>query len=322
MLGHLIRETRFLQVYRRLDFLQRQLSVPVGEFWNESRLAVADHRFYPFLESLAAPSAESQRAMDEFLNHLDVMDLEPVEIDMIKVIHPLARHGQPAMSWTTAQRHADDVAHDLAELVQDCEPNQQVKYARTLLSISPHCAYAKAMLIENDWQNVQALAGQWEKESGDSPALLGALGRLYNRQGKLDQAENYLSRYLKLAPDDFWAYEMLASGYKSRGDIKRWQEILEESLKTEDSGLNHAKARVALADYYMSLGQWAKAEPFAEAAGETWAEWAMQCAKRCAEGREDWRRGEVWAQRVLRALSLVDPASNGTCTASEPDTAT
>ena len=184
VLGHLIRETRFLQVYRRLDFLQRQLSVPVGEFWNESRLAVADHRFYPFLESLAAPSAESQRAMDEFLNHLDVMDLEPVEIDMIKVIYPLARHGQPAMSWTTAQRHADDVAHDLAELVQDCEPNQQVKYARTLLSISPHCAYAKAMLIENDWQNAQSLAGQWEKESGNSPALLGPLGATLQPAGK------------------------------------------------------------------------------------------------------------------------------------------
>ena len=226
------------------------------------------------------------------------MDLEPVEIDMIKVIHPLRQHGQPAMSWTTAQRHADDVAHDLAELVQDCEPNQQVKYARTLLSVSPHGAYAKAMLIENDWQNVQSLIGQWEKESGDSPALLGALGRQYNRLGKLDQAENYLSRYLKLAPDDFWAYEMLASSYRSRGDIKRWQEILEESLKTEDTGLNHAKARVALADYYMSLGQWAKAEPFAEAAGETWAEWAMKCAKHCAEGRENWQRGEVWAQRI------------------------
>ena len=321
VLGHLVRETRFLQVYRRLDFLQTQLSVPVGEFWNESRLAVADHRFYPFLESLAAPSQESQRAMDEFLNHLDVMDLEPIEIDMIKVIHPLARHGQAAMSWTTAGRHADDVAHDLAELVQDCEPNQQVKHARTLLSVSPHGAYAKAMLIENDWQNVESLVGQWAQESADSPALLGALGRHYNQQGTLDQAEDYLSRYLKLAPNDFWAYEMLASAYKSRGNIQRWQEILEESLKTEDSGLNHAKARVALADYYMSLGQWAKAEPFAEAAGETWAEWAMRCAKRCAEGRENWQRGELWAERVSEAIP-GRRASNGTCTASEPDTAT
>ena len=185
VLGHLIRETRFLQVYRRLDFLQRQLSVPVGEFWNESRLAVADHRFYPFLESLAASSAESQRAMDDFLNHLDVMDLEPVEIDMIKVIRPTSPStASPPCRGQQPQRHADDVAHDLAELVQDCEPNQQVKYARTLLSVSPHCAYAKAMLIENDWQNVQSLAGQWEKESGDSPALLGALGPTLQPAGK------------------------------------------------------------------------------------------------------------------------------------------
>src|SRR5262249_53433951 len=44
--------------------------------------------------------------------------------------------------------------------------------------------------------------------------------------------------------------------------------------------------------------QWAKAQPYAEAAAQTWAAWAIECAMRCYEGMEDWPRAELWIRRL------------------------
>jgi tetratricopeptide (TPR) repeat protein len=90
---------------------------------------------------------------------------------------------------------------------------------------------------------------------------------------------------------------MLAANYQDRGDIKRWRETLEKSLSSEETGLEHVQARVQLADYFMEQGKWSEAKDYAEAAGESWAAWAMSCAQRCAEGMKDWPRAALWAQR-------------------------
>jgi tetratricopeptide (TPR) repeat protein len=298
VLGRLIRETRFLQVYRRLAFMRGAWSVPVDAFWNESHLAVADHRFFPYLQMLAAPSPDAERAFADLADHLrsKELNLEPIAFDMIRTI-PSPRNPREQNAYSTATRQIDDVARDLSEVVQDSQPNAQVKYARTLLAVSPHSRYAKAMLIEKDWGHSQSLAAAWEKESGDSPVILGAFARLYTSQGKVDEAQRYLARYIQREPE-YWAYEQLARIYKDRGDLRRWQETLEDFLKVEDTGLEHAKVRVELADHYMASGQWAKAKPYAEAAAATWAGWAMECAQRCAEGMGDWEQAELWIRRV------------------------
>jgi tetratricopeptide (TPR) repeat protein len=90
----------------------------------------------------------------------------------------------------------------------------------------------------------------------------------------------------------------LADNYKSQGKIDRWLETLEKFLaNVEDLGLDHARVRVDIADYYMGLKQWDKARPYAEDAAQTWAGWAMECAGRCAEGEKDWERAETWYSR-------------------------
>ena len=49
-LAHLIRETRFVQVFRRLQFLKEILSVPADDYWAEAEPLVAGHPYRPFLE--------------------------------------------------------------------------------------------------------------------------------------------------------------------------------------------------------------------------------------------------------------------------------
>ena len=53
---------------------------------------------------------------------------------------------------------------------------------------------------------------------------------------------------------------------------------------------------MAIANDLMDRGKFAEARPYADAAAQTWAEWAMQCAQRCAEGRQDWEAAEGYAR--------------------------
>ena len=76
VLAHLVRETRFVQVYRRLDFLRLRLSVPADDFWEQARPDVAGHRYRRFLETFAQSPLDNVRTLTELLGQLDPTDLE------------------------------------------------------------------------------------------------------------------------------------------------------------------------------------------------------------------------------------------------------
>jgi tetratricopeptide (TPR) repeat protein len=294
-MGHLLRETRFVQVYHRLRFMRYDWAVPVDEFWNETRLSVAGHRFYPVLEMIAAPTGDSVRAHAAFFDRLTRLELEPVEISMFRILQG-TRNRNAMRAWSIAEQHVDQVAADLAEVIQGTQPDGQVEFGRMLLEVSPHSPFAIATLIEHDRSATASQVAEWEKKAGDSPPILAALARLHTQQKKPELAERELNRYIEQQPE-YWAFQMLAANYKARGDVKRWQETLERSLGTEETGLEHVQAQVELADYFMEQGQWANAKEYAEAAGESFAAFGMSCAQRCAEGMKDWPRAEQWAQR-------------------------
>jgi hypothetical protein len=295
VMGHLLRETRFVQVYHRLRFMRYDWNVPVDEFWNESRASVASHRFYPVLEMIAAPTEDHVRNHSVFFDKLTRLELEPVEISMFRILQG-TRNRNAMRTWFTAEQHVDQVATDLAEVIQGAQPDLKVEFGRMLLEVSPDSPFAIATLIEQDRSATAAQLAEWERKTGDSPAVLAALARLHTQQNKPELAERELRRYVEQEPE-YWAFQMLAANYKARGDMKQWQETLERSLDTEEIGLEHVQAQVQLADYLMEKGQWAKAKDYAEAAGESFAALGMSSAQRCAEGMKDWPRAELWAKR-------------------------
>ena len=56
--------------------------------------------------------------------------------------------------------------------------------------------------------------------------------------------------------------------------------------------------RVEIAEHLMAKKDFAKAKPYADAAAETYAGWAMLCAARCEEGLGEWEAAEQWVRRV------------------------
>jgi len=297
VLAHLIREARFVHVWRRLVFMAYKWAVPVQEFWEQARGLVAGHRYRPYLDSIAEPRA-GLRPFVAFLDKFDLGDVELTQRYFIDVLlrlkHPL---GDPA--WKASIAHSTIVARDLAVILSNVESSQsKKKYAGVLHNVSPHSPFAIAGLVENDWERIKGDVPSWLAEAGESPALLGALGKKYAELRQYKDAEDYLTRYVAVSPD-VWAYQWLAGCYKEEKDVARWKATLDEYLaKTKDVGLDHAKVRVQLADALMEKGKWEEARDYAEAAATTWAGWALLCAGRANEGLHDLERAESWYARA------------------------
>jgi tetratricopeptide (TPR) repeat protein len=297
VLAHLVRETLFTQVFHRLHFLKEFLDVPVDDFWAAAGPVVAGHRYRPVLEGLALPPDEAGRILAEFAGRLDRTDLE---FEAAPVFQVLARAQPPKglEAWQFAWMHNDATVRDYSLAIETSDPKTHPVLARTLLEIDPRSAFAMAALIEHDWDGVKDKVTAWEKEVGEAPALLGALGKHYTRSKQYDEAQKALTRYIRQSPDA-WAYEMIAANYRAKGELARWKETLDDYLaNVEDHGLDHAHVRVEIANHFMEQKRWAEARPYAEAAAETWAAWAMECAARCAEGSGDWQRAEFWIRQA------------------------
>jgi tetratricopeptide (TPR) repeat protein len=293
VLAHLVRETLFVQTYYRLNFLKEWLSVPVDDYWANAGQLVVGHRYRPFLQSLALPSHEGGRILAELGGRLDRGDLE---FTAAPVFHELMRTKPPqgVEPWQFAWMHNDATIHDYSLAIEGSEAKTHAVLARTLLEINPRSDFAMAKLVEHDWDGVKDKVPAWEKELGDAaPALLGALGKHYTQSKQYDEAQKVLARYIRISPDA-WAYEMIAEDYKAKGDLARWQETLDFYLAhVEDHGLHHAEIQVQIANHFMEQKRWKEAWPYADAAADTGALWAMECAARCAVGMEDWERAEA-----------------------------
>ena len=191
--------------------------------------------------------------------------------------------------------HCSILARDICERLRQT-PDRRDHFGRVLLIISPYSSYAMGMLIQNDWDRVQADLPAWRAKVGDAPGLIGALGKKYMERKQYDQAEPLLKRYVEISGDE-WAYQELSACYSARGDARRAKETLDNYLNnTESAGLQHAQVQVEMANKLMSEGRFQEAKPYADAAAATWAAFGMVCASQCYEGLKDWEQAEQWSR--------------------------
>ncbi len=225
------------------------------------------------------------------------------------------------MPWNLALKHVDNTAYDLSELVRSTAGRDQSDNALALLEVSPDSQYAKAVLIEKDWERARPHIAEWEKGANNAPVLLAALIRRYSDQGQAEEARRALLRYIQFSPDQ-WAYELLAKYFKDAGDLERWQMTLDEFLtRSGDNWRSQNRVRVQIADYYMGLGQWDKAWPYAQAAAGTGVQWALLCGRAAPRGGRTGSRPSATRGRSPRTIRAAG-GPRGISSASGPATAT
>jgi tetratricopeptide (TPR) repeat protein len=297
-LGHLIRETRFTQVARRLIFMKVIWGVPVDDYWPQVRPLVARHRYRTFLESYALPPQQIRPAFVEFSNQIDLTDLEHQAPELFAATEQYQTTRGEKHDGGFAYGHGDALARDLAACTQTQDASYKAAQAKVLLAVSPHSAVARGILIVDAWDQVKDQADTWEKEAEDSPFLLESLGWRRRELKQYDRAQRLLRRCVELSPQRS-VYDNLAATFREQGDMEGWRRTLDEYLaRGEDHGLDHAEVRVQIARHYMDQKRWEDAAPYAEAAAETWAGWAMVCAVECYEAMGEWEKGEAWVRRL------------------------
>jgi hypothetical protein len=296
VLGRMIEDITFVQTVMRADFMKHVWGVDTADYVREVLPLVAAHPYHATIEALGLDQEREGDRIKALLKDINIADVNHnarVLVDLTwKINTPGKVQGHQA--WALALLHSDDTT----EQIEWSERFTKIAAAHEMRTLSPYNPLSCATLIYEDWAMVKDQAAAWEKEFGQHPPVLRALGWRYSELQAWPDAERCLAAYIQLAPD-YWGYDMLAEAYKNQDKIELWQRTLDEYLdNVEDPGLGHANVQVKIARYYMSRKQWAKAQPYADAAAQSWAAWAMMAARDCYEGSGDFKNAEIWQQRI------------------------
>ena len=165
-------------------------------------------------------------------------------------------------------------------------------------AISPHAPETVIQQFKYGPVTPERLA-EVEAAYPDNPLVQDALAFRHQRDGRFEDSVRCRLRRIELSSDNV-AYRYLARQYLDQGREDDWLEAMEASLETEDPGLGHAKARVTIAEHFMEKRDYARAEPYAEKAAESYAAWALQCAADCKVKMGKWDEGNALYKACAR----------------------
>jgi tetratricopeptide (TPR) repeat protein len=295
-LGRLLREDRFVSIWRRVDFMKNAWSVPVEEFVEEVQPLLEGHPYKDVIRLYALDPKRDREAYRKLAFELPAGDLDLQCLGAIAVAQPADPN-----AFGLVQRafcHVDFTDREFARAISiSPHPSQAMPFVRDLQEFSPHAPAGIGAMLAFDPSVPAAKIADWEKNEGHQAAVQRALAKRYAAAGKFADAERCWRAYLKRSPDTL-GYKQLAELLKARGDLAQWKATLDEFLKQEDQDLGHARVRVDVARYLMKQKKWEEARPYAEKAAETWAAWAMICAGDCLEGLGEWEKSELWVKRT------------------------
>ncbi|HEY4309032.1 MAG TPA: hypothetical protein VGN12_06235 [Pirellulales bacterium] len=304
LLGRLLEDITIVHVFRRLEFFHDGLGLPSSSYRDQlptAFAAVADHPYLPLAKTAIL---DPQRDVQQIAKLLESSQAVDLGLSLLPVHQRIGyasadRGSIRTIWWDKIWRHTDHTAEDLERMAQFANARE---FAHLLQTVSPHSPQAIALLVANDPEYSQDKLVDWEKDGRNQAVVCKALGLRYSRLGQSSDAERCLQRYIELSPDQ-WGFGTLADVYWKQKQTDKWQQTLEESLKHEDFALSHANTQVKLARYFMGQQDFHRAQPYANAAAQSGAAWAMICAADCHEGLENWDQAEELVQATAERYS-------------------
>lgn len=295
-LGRMLQEESFLQVYQRAQFMAIKWGVDRSGFLAAADPLIAHHPYADFVRAMKYDPYRQQARIRQAIAGMKVVDGRFTMIDIYlwsgTANDPSSEPGMP--NGAILARHSDCMPGDLMEQYKVTPANLSIIDA--LEQVSPYSPQAAAIRVNTDWNSIAPNAEAWEKKFGNHPDVQAALARKYIALKKDDDAMRNLKKYIETAPDE-WAYEAIANIQLRRGDEAAWLDTLKEYLTKPDYGLTHTQVRVVIAKHYMAKGDYKTAQPWAEEAAQSWAQWAMQTAERCDTHLGQWDKAETWVRR-------------------------
>jgi len=295
-LAELIQEVTFLQSIQALN-LQRYIFASDSRNMMESLEPLnAGHPFAAYLKKFSMNTKDRLNVARQLLKTIPRPYLEGTENRAIAEVH--ARNFRSAyVLRDLATAHSDRLFRDdLRDYYHYAWDNSTaaLRVARDLPKISPRAPQAVAIQLEADWSRAALHALWWEKKYSDNVQIQRVLGNQYLRIGLNQKAIQCYKRVLNIEPS-YAAYVRLAAVYKRQSKIDLWRQTMEATLSLPAQGLEHAQTRDLIAKDYMSRKQWKKALPYADAAAQSYAGWALRTARDCHAALKDWKAANTYA---------------------------
>jgi tetratricopeptide (TPR) repeat protein len=296
--GRLIEDTHFLHIYRRATFVRDQLGGDAGEVGEFVRsqlpLIGAGHPYRAFLEHFGVDYRQDPAKYDELLTSVKPVDPTP------PVRQWLGYFKDSPKTRAFKNQQADRLYQFTDYVIRDEElqyqisnqPTWRTALANQMLRISPRSPFAMGLLVANEWETRQAKAAEYETWAPGVAYLQGVLAAKYAGDERLEDAARCYQAYLAISKE-WWIYKRLADLHLKRGDEAMWLKTLETYLREgEDYSLTFASTRVEIARELSWRGKYRQALPYAVAAADTGAGWALTAAAECHEALGEFDRAE------------------------------
>ena len=298
-LGNTLQNVRFNLVYHRLRFLDQMLSVGTSGDAKAVLPTLRGHPFYPVIESYAFDSRSQGTEVRERLRLRAMASVDWKASGYhyrLSTVNPVA-----ASAWGRNAIQCHGTLYP--EVARQMNVRRENDRARTggptliLQRCSPYSPRTQAYCtIAHQSLQLQQLL-EIEKEYSRHPVVMWGLGERHFNDNRMESAIRCWKKWIALSPSAE-GYRRLASAYLGTKDETRWRQTLEESLKQEDTGLIHAQVNVELAEHFMDKHDFKTAEPYADAAAESYAAFGLLCAGRCQAGLGNWGKANEWYSRA------------------------
>jgi tetratricopeptide (TPR) repeat protein len=306
VLGQTVEEVQFLQVLRRLSLERFVWAVPTEETIAVFRPLCERHPYGAFVDVFSKSNVEVIKGVVTLIPKILPAELTVVHgelFTMVRGSEMLQNYGRPQIDrWMQViYCHGDPVLRDeLLGIEQGAASNARYNgsYMAMLAATSKTFPAAVATQIRRNWKETEPRAEFLERTYADDPVVQSALRDRYLQLKKYEDAERCGKQKLSIAPD-FVSYRRLAEVYKANKQMALWKATLEKSLELPDLGLEGTTVQTMLALYHMDRWEWETALPYAKAAAESGAGWAMQTSARCHEMLGQWTKAEA----LMRAIS-------------------
>ncbi len=295
VIGRLVDDLTLVHAYRRLAFFQGGLGFPPAAYKAQldvARKLVAKHPYAKILDCTVLDGRREAQQIDKLLGEMQIVD---EGLPWFRLAARVQANDRATISTALNIRkriggHQDPLADDIERARTVGLGSGSLPWLST---VSPHDPLAIVAQIEGARPNSTPEFWQdLEKRYKDQPVIMRALGIWHYQHQQWPDAERCLARFVELSPDQA-GFAWLADVQLKQNDRQKWQETLEKSLAAEDFALSHAKTRSMLARYFMTEKQFDKALPYADAAAETGAGWAMLLAAECHQHLEHWTEAEA-----------------------------
>jgi tetratricopeptide (TPR) repeat protein len=273
------------------------------------RPLIAGHRYEGYIASFAFDRESQADEFHKSLRPIDMVDLRATMRRMYLRLWEVSFPNRERIgdhSYSAVIRQRSFTADEMALVIRQAEPglnnNSVVKREWPMLlgqipKISPHHPMALRATITNAKAPAAEQLAAWEQAVQLDPRTLCTLGRKYHELKQYDAAIRCFEQAISLSPSRE-AFEGLADAHRGAGREDLWLASLERYLQTEDTSLGHAAVRNRIAQTLLYGGQAAEAAPYARAAAETGAAWALVTASEVFERLENWEASEHYVRSV------------------------